>query len=327
MEYRRLGRAGLMVSELCLGTMTFGNEADEETSKQITDRFVEAGGNFVDTANVYSKGVSEELTGQAIARHEREDLVLATKFRFPMGDGPNDSGASRKHVIAACEASLRRLGTDYIDLYQIHCWDAHAPLEETLSALDDLVRAGKVRHIGASNFTGWQLEKSLRVSEREGLARFDCLQPQYSLIVRDIEREVLPVCREEGLGVIPWSPLASGFLTGKYSREDAPPKGTRLAAWTDTWQRHATPEKFDVVDRVATVAGRRGKEPAQVALNWVKDRPGVTSPIIGARSLDQLEKNLGAIGWSLSPEELDSLEETSALPYAYPYNMIARANA
>lgn len=327
MEYRRLGRAGLMVSELCLGTMTFGNEADEETSKQITDRFVEAGGNFVDTANVYSKGVSEELTGQAIARHKREDIVLATKFRFPMGDGPNDSGASRKHVIAACEASLRRLGTDYIDLYQIHCWDAHTPVEETLSALDDLVRAGKVRYIGASNFTGWQLEKSLRVSEREGLARFDCLQPQYSLIVRDIEREVLPVCREEGLGVIPWSPLAGGFLTGKYSREDAPPEDTRMAAWTDTWQRHATPEKFDVVDRVATVAGARGKEPAQVALNWVKNRPGVTSPIIGARSLEQLEKNLGATGWSLSPEELDSLEETSALPYAYPYNMIARANA
>lgn len=327
MEYRRLGRAGLMVSELCLGTMTFGNETDEETSKQITDRFVEAGGNFVDTANVYSKGVSEELTGQAIARHEREDIVLATKFRFPMGDGPNDSGASRKHVIAACEASLRRLGTDYIDLYQIHCWDAHTPVEETLSALDDLVRAGKVRYIGASNFTGWQLEKSLRVSEREGLARFDCLQPQYSLIVRDIEREVLPVCRQEGLGVIPWSPLAGGFLTGKYSREEAPPEDTRMAAWTDTWQRHATPEKFDVVDRVATVAGARGKEPAQVALNWVKDRAGVTSPIIGARNLEQLEKNLGATGWSLSPEELDSLEETSALPYAYPYNMIARANA
>lgn len=327
MEYRRLGRTGLMVSELCLGTMTFGNEADEETSKQITDRFVEAGGNFVDTANVYSKGVSEELTGQAIARHEREDIVLATKFRFPMGDGPNDSGASRKHIVAACEASLRRLGTDYIDLYQIHCWDAHTPVEETLSALDDLVRAGKVRYIGASNFTGWQLEKSLRVSEREGTARFDCMQPQYSLIVRDIEREVLPVCREEGLGVIPWSPLAGGFLTGKYSREDAPPEDTRMAAWTDTWQRHATPEKFDVVDQVATVAGTRGKEPAQVALNWVKDRPGVTSPIIGARNLEQLEKNLGATGWSLSPEELDALEETSALPYAYPYNMIARANA
>jgi aryl-alcohol dehydrogenase-like predicted oxidoreductase len=327
MEYRKLGRTGLMVSDLCLGTMTFGNEADEETSKQITDRFVEAGGNFVDTANVYSRGVSEEITGRAIADHAREDIVLATKFRFPMGNGPNDSGASRKHVIAACEASLKRLGTDYIDLYQIHCWDAHTPIEETLSALDDLVREGKVRYIGASNFTGWQIERSIRVSEREGLARFECLQPQYSLIVRDIEREVLPVCREEGLGVIPWSPLAGGFLSGKYSREDAPPEDTRMASWTDTWERHATPGKFDVVDRVKAIAEDRGKEPAQVALNWVKDRPGVTSPIIGARNQEQLDKNLAATGWELSEKELDSLEETSALPYAYPYSMISRANA
>lgn len=326
MEYRKLGRTGLMVSELCLGTMTFGNEADEKTSKGITDRFVETGGNFVDTANVYSKGVSEEITGRAIKGHPREDIVLATKFRFPMGGGPNDSGASRKHIVAACEASLKRLGTDYIDLYQIHCWDEHTPVEETLSALDDLVRAGKVRYIGASNFTGWHIQKSIRVSEREGLARFDCLQPQYSLIVRDIEREVLPVCREEGLGVIPWSPLAGGFLTGKYPREGVPPGDSRMASWTDTWERHATPEKFDVVDRVAAIAEKRGKEPAQVALNWVKDRPGVTSPIIGARNLDQLEKNLEATGWSLSADELDSLEETSALPYAYPYSMIARAN-
>jgi aryl-alcohol dehydrogenase-like predicted oxidoreductase len=305
MEYRRLGRTGLMVSELCLGTMTFGNEADQETSKGITDRFVEAGGNFVDTANVYSKGVSEEITGRAIRGHEREDIVLATKFRFPMGSGPNDKGASRKHVVAACEASLKRLGTDFIDLYQIHCWDAHTPIEETLSALDDLVRDGKVRYIGASNFTGWQIQKSLRVSERE----------------------VLPVCREEGLGVIPWSPLAGGFLTGKYSREDTPPEDTRMASWIDTWKRHATPEKFDVVDRVAEIAAGRGTEPAQVALNWVKDRPGVTAPIIGARSVEQLEKSLGATGWSLSANELESLEETSTLPYAYPYDMIARANA
>lgn len=327
MEYRRLGRTGLMVSELCLGTMTFGNEADEETSKGILDRFMEAGGNLVDTANVYSRGVSEEITGRTIRGHEREDIVLATKFRFPMGSRPNDKGASRKHIIAACEASLKRLGTDFIDLYQIHCWDAHTPIEETLSALDELVRSGKVRYIGASNFSGWQIQKSLRVSERDGLARFDCLQPQYSLIVRDIEREVLPVCREEGLGVIPWSPLAGGFLSGKYSREDAPPQDTRMASWADTWERHATPEKFDVVDRVSEIAGEQGTEPAQVALNWVKDRPGVTAPIIGARDTGQLEKSLDATGWSLSEEELESLEETAGLPYAYPYSMISRANA
>jgi aryl-alcohol dehydrogenase-like predicted oxidoreductase len=326
MEYRKLGQTGLMVSELCLGTMTFGNEADEQTSKRITDRFVEAGGNFVDTANVYSRGVSEEITGRVI-RDYREDVVVATKFRFPMGEGPNDSGASRKHIISACEASLRRLDTDYIDLYQIHCWDSSTPIEETLSALDDLVRAGKVRYIGCSNFTGWQIEKSVRVSEREGLARFDCLQPQYSLVVRDIEHEVLPVSREEGLGVIPWSPLAGGFLTGKYSREDAPPENTRMASWGDTWKRHATSDKFDIVDRVCEIADSRGKEPAQIALSWVKDRPGVTSPIIGARNVEQLDKNLGVTGWSLEERELDSLEEVSAMSYAYPYNMIARVNA
>jgi aryl-alcohol dehydrogenase-like predicted oxidoreductase len=326
MEYRKLGRTGLMVSELCLGTMTFGNEADEQTSKSVTDRFVEAGGNFLDTANVYSRGISEKITGRVI-RDYREDVVLATKFRFPMGEGPNDSGASRKHIISACEASLRRLYTDYIDLYQIHCWDSSSPIEETLSALDDLVRAGKVRYIGCSNFTGWQIEKSVRVSEREGLARFDCVQPQYSLVVRDIEHEVLPASREEGLGVLPWSPLAGGFLTGKYSREDAPPENTRMASWVDTWKRHATPEKFDIVDRVCEIANSRGKEPAQIALSWVKDRPGVTSPILGARNVEQLDKNLGVIGWSLEEQDLNLLEEVSALPYAYPYNMIARVNA
>jgi aryl-alcohol dehydrogenase-like predicted oxidoreductase len=326
MEYRKLGRTGLMVSELCLGTMTFGNEADEQTSKSVTDRFVEAGGNFLDTANVYSRGISEKITGRVI-RDYREDVVLATKFRFPMGEGPNDSGASRKHIISACEASLRRLDTDYIDLYQIHCWDSSSPIEETLSALDDLVRAGKVRYIGCSNFTGWQIEKSVRVSEREGLARFDCVQPQYSLVVRDIEHEVLPASREEGLGVLPWSPLAGGFLTGKYSRDDAPPENTRMASWVDTWKRHATPEKFDIVDRVCEIANSRGKEPAQIALSWVKDRPGVTSPILGARNVEQLDKNLGVIGWSLEEQDLNLLEEVSALPYAYPYNMIARVNA
>jgi aryl-alcohol dehydrogenase-like predicted oxidoreductase len=240
MEYRKLGRTGLMVSELCLGTMTFGNESDEQTSKRLTDRFVDAGGNFVDTANVYSRGLSEEISGLVI-RDYREDVVLATTFRFPMGEGPNDSGASRKHIISACEVSFRRLDNDYINLYQVHCWDNSTPIEETLSALDDLVHAGKVRYIGCSNFTGWQIGKSVRVSEREGVARFDCVQPQYFLAVRDIEHEVLPASREEGLGVIPWSPLAGSFLTGKYSRKDAPPENTRTASWGDTWKRHATP--------------------------------------------------------------------------------------
>lgn len=326
MEYRKLGCTGLMVSELCLGCMTFGRDAGEETSKEIVRRFVDAGGNFLDTANRYSDGLSEEITGRAIASL-RDEVVLATKFRLPMGGGPNDGGGSRKHIIKACEDSLKRLGTDYIDLYQIHCWDERTPLEETLGALDDLVRAGKVLYIGCSNFAAWQIEKSVRISERDGLARFDCLQPQYSLVVRDIEYEILPVCREEGLGVIPWSPLGGGFLTGKYSREDAPPEGTRMAAWTDTWKRHATPSKFDLVDRLSEIARSRGKTPAQVALNWVKDRPGVTAPIAGVRSATQLEDNLGATGWTLSKEELASLDELSALPYAYPYAMISRVNS
>lgn len=327
MEYRKLGHTGLEVSELCLGTMTFGKESDEAESKEITDRFIDAGGNFLDTANVYSRGISEEVTGRALASHDREDYVLATKFRFSMGDGPNTSGASRKHIIAACEASLKRLGTDYIDLYQIHCWDAFTPLEETLSALNDLVESGKVRYIGCSNFTAWQIEKSVRISERESLARFECLQPQYSLIVRDIEHEIVPVCQEEGIGIIPWSPLAGGFLTGKYSRDDAPEEGTRMASWGDTWKRHATKAKFDAVDKVVRVAKDRGKEPAQVALNWVKDRPGVTSPIIGARNTGQLDNNLGSTGWSLNKGELEALEEATALPYTYPYGMIAGANS
>ena len=243
MEYARLGNTGLMVSELCLGCMTFGQEADEETSREIVGRFLDAGGNFVDTADVYSNGVSEEITGRAL-RGVRDDVVLATKVRFPMGEGPNDVGLSRKHIMQGCEDSLRRLGTDYIDLYQVHCWDEATPLEESLSALTDLVRSGKVRYIGVSNFTGWQLMRSLDVSEAGGFERFVCLQPQYSLVERNIEREVLPVCVEEGLGVIPWSPLGGGFLSGKYRRDEEPPEGSRIAGaeeWQDEyWDRRAT---------------------------------------------------------------------------------------
>ncbi|MGH3148438.1 MAG: aldo/keto reductase, partial [Rubrobacter sp.] len=234
MEYRRLGDTRLMVSELCLGCMTFGREADEEDSRGLVGRFLEAGGNFIDTADVYSEGVSEKITGRAI-EGVRDEVVLATKVRFPMGSGPNDVGLSRKHVVQGCEDSLRRLGTDYIDLYQVHCWDEATPLEETLSALTDLVRGGKVRYIGVSNFTGWQIMRSLEISERYGFERFVCLQPQYSLVERNIEREVLPVCVEEGLGVIPWSPLGGGFLSGKYRRDEEPPEGSRIAG-AEEWQ-------------------------------------------------------------------------------------------
>jgi len=261
MEYRRLGDTGLMVSELCLGCMTFGREASEEDSKRLVDRFLDAGGNFIDTVDVYSKGVSEEITGRAI-KEIRDDVVLATKGYFPMGEGPNDTGLSRKRVTQGCEDSLRRLGTDYIDLYQVHCWDSATPLKETLSALTDLVRSGKVRYIGVSNFTGWQLVKSVCLSEANGLERFVCLQPQYSLVERNIEREILPICLEEGLGVIPWSPLGGGFLSGRYS---GPP-------------RRIEPGR----DRSPDQGVRRGILERRQALGGEQPVPGVSSSRLGA---------------------------------------------
>jgi aryl-alcohol dehydrogenase-like predicted oxidoreductase len=328
MEYRRLGDTGLMVSELCLGCMTFGREADEEDSRAIVGRFLEAGGNFVDTADVYSKGVSEEITGRAI-KGVRDDVVLATKVRFPMGEGPNDVGLSRKHVVQGCEDSLRRLGTDYIDLYQVHCWDAATPLEETLSALTDLVRAGKVRYIGVSNFTGWQLMRSLEISQSHGFERFVCLQPQYSLAERNIEREILPVCLEEGLGVIPWSPLGGGFLSGKYRRDQEPPEGSRISEAVESmeeyWDRRATERNWRVLDVVGRISEETGKSYAQISLNWLLRHEGVTAPIIGARTLEQLEDNLGASGWELDEEQVAELSEASALEDVYPYRFIRNA--
>ena len=228
MEHVSLGRSGLRVSRLCLGTMTFGREADEATSKAMVDRFLEAGGNFIDTADVYGPRTSEEITGRAIAGR-RDEVVLATKVRFPMGDGPNDVGVSRRHVIAGCEASLQRLGTDWIDLYQLHMWDGLTPIEETMSALSDLVREGKVRYIGASNFVGWQLMSAELAAALRGFERFVSLQPQYSLIERGLEREIGPAAQAIGLGLIPWAPLAQGLLTGKYERRSGPASGTRIA--------------------------------------------------------------------------------------------------
>ena len=328
MEYRRLGDTGLMVSELCLGCMTFGREADEEASRGLVARFLEAGGNFVDTADVYTKGDSEEITGRAI-KGVRDDVVLATKVRFPMGDGPNDVGLSRKHVIGGCEDSLRRLGTDHIDLYQVHCWDGATPLEETLSALSDLVRAGKVRYVGVSNFTAWQLMKSVSLSDALGFERFVCLQPQYSLVERNIEREVLPVCEEEGLGVIPWSPLGGGFLSGKYRRGEEPPQGSRISEAVESmeeyWDRRATERNWRVLDVVGRISEETGKSYAQISLNWLLRQPAVTAPIIGARTLDQLEDNLGASGWELDEAQVSDLSEAGALEDVYPYRFIRNA--
>ncbi len=331
MEYRRIGGTGLKVSELCLGCMTFGNETAEDEARRMVASFIEQGGNFLDTANVYAAGRSEEITGRAIKEH-RSSLVLATKVRFNanvfMGKpvAPNAIGLSRQHIMSEVENSLRRLQTDYIDLYQVHSWDAETPIEETMRALDDLVRQGKVRYLGASNFTAWQLMKSLWVSDRNRWTRFDCLQPQYNLICRDIEREILPVCRNEGIGVIPWSPLAGGFLTGKYRREEAAPTNSRLSRM-DLWNRLKNERNYEVLDAVEQVARERGRRPSQVALSWVNHRPGISSVIIGARTMEQYEENMSAIGFKLEAAELEALDKASALAPEYPVSMQARTPA
>jgi len=325
MEYVTLGRSGLVVSRLCLGTMTFGREADEAASLAMVDGFMDAGGTFVDTADVYGRGVSEEITGRAIAGR-RDQVVLATKVRFAMGEGRNDLGLSRRHVVAACEASLRRLGTDWIDLYQVHMWDALTPIEETLAALSDLVRQGKIRYIGASNFAGWHLMGAELAAAQHGFERFVSLQPQYSLVERRLEHEIGPAAQALGLGLIPWAPLAQGMLTGKYERS-GPAAGTRIAEASseavETWERRDLERNWRIVDAVREIAARAGRTPSQVAINWLLTRPGVAAPIVGARRLEQLEDNLGAVGWRLAPEQVARLDAASAPEPVHPYDFIA----
>ena len=294
MNYRHLGKTGVKVSELCLGAMTFGreNEATEEESFQMMDRFVAAGGNFIDTANVYSTGISEEIVGRWLKQRRRDDLVIATKVRFPMGEGPNDLGLSRKHILSSVEASLRRLQTDYIDLYQVHCWDPKTPLEETLSTLNDLVRKGVVRYVGASNFAGWQLQRAIDISRENRWEGFVCLQPQYNLLCRSTEWELVPLAVREGLGVIPWSPQARGKLTRDWNytsiRTETDEAFERLFAKTEDADRK-------VVDRVARVAAARGIPRAQVALAWLLAKPVITAPIVGATKLEVDPEN-GTVG-------------------------------
>lgn len=319
MEYRRLGHSGLMVAELCFGCMTFGwGTEDENEARTMVDRYLEAGGNFLDTADVYTDGISEEMTGRII-KGRRHEIVVATKVYFPMGQGPNDRGASRRHIIQACEASLRRLDTDFIDVYYIHAWHANTPIEETMSALSDLVHQGKVRYLAASNFAARQIVKSLWVSDANGFERFIALQPEYSLVERTIEYEVLPACIEEELGVLPWSPLAGGFLTGKYQRGEEPRAGHRLASMQAHWRKYNRDRNWETLAVVETVARESGKTPAQVALRWLLQQPGVTSPVLGARTMEQLLDNLGAIGWTLTPDQLQRLDDVSALEERYLY--------
>ncbi|HEY9076090.1 MAG TPA: aldo/keto reductase [Anaerolineaceae bacterium] len=330
MEYRFLGKTGLKVSELCLGAMTFGRETGEKESFAMLDRFVEAGGNFIDTADVYSTGISEEIVGKWLSNQPRDDYVIATKVRFGMGPGPNDEGLSRKHILAGVEASLRRLDVDYIDLYQVHAWDAPTPLEETLSTLDMLVKNGVVRYIGVSNFTGWQLQKAIDLSRQHGWEAFTCLQPLYNLLDRELEWELIPVCQNEGLGIIPWSPLRGGWLSGKFRRGMAkPPEDTRIhlaseKGWSESWEAYANERTWTVLDTLFQVAEETGKTPAQVALNWLLCQPAVTAPILGVRTMAQLENNLGASGWRLDPQHLDLLTRASEIRQPYPYGFINR---
>jgi aryl-alcohol dehydrogenase-like predicted oxidoreductase len=315
MDYVRLGSSGLKVSRICLGTLTFGAASwrsymlDVDESRPIVRLALESGINFFDTADMYSNGVSEEITGRLLREFvRREDVVVATKVFFPMSEDPNDRGLSRKHIMDAVDASLRRLDTDYIDLYQIHRWDYLTPIEETLEALHDLVRSGKVRYIGASSMFAWQFAKSLYVADLHGWTRFVSMQNHYNLVYREEEREMIPLCRAEGVATLPWSPLARGFLAGNRSRSG---KQLTKRARNDTLadEMYFRESDFEVVDRVVEVARERGVYPAQVALAWLLNKPGVTSPIVGVRKISHLEQSVAALNLDLSDEECALLEQ------------------
>jgi aryl-alcohol dehydrogenase-like predicted oxidoreductase len=325
MRYRQLGGSGLRVSVLSMGTMTFGGTGGfasvgstgvEEARRQL-DRCLDAGVNLIDTANVYSNGLSEEICGQVL-EGRRDQVLLATKARMPMGDGPNDAGLSRHHLVRQCEASLRRLGTDHIDLYQVHEWDGQTPLEETLQALDDLVRSGKVRYVGCSNYAGWQLMKALGIAERRGLTRFVSQQIHYTLQAREAEYELVPIAIDQALGLLVWSPLAGGLLSGKYRRGKGPEESRLLSGWDEPPVRDED-WLYDIVDVLVEVAEGRDASPAQVALAWLLQRPAVTSVIVGARTLEQLDDNLGAADLTLTDDEQARLEQVSRPPLLYPY--------
>ena len=316
MQYTRLGSSGLQVSRVCLGMMSYGSTTErawhlpEDAAEPIVARAVDAGVMFFDTADVYSDGLTEEITGRLLAKlfRSREDYVLATKVYFPMGPGPNDRGLSRKHVLASIDASLRRLGTDYVDIYQIHRWDYGTPIEETMQALHDVVRAGKARYIGASSMFAWQFAKAQYTASAHGWTRFVSMQNHYNLVYREEEREMIPQCVDQGVGVIPWSPLARGFLTGTRTRDGG--KHT-VRANSDAFGDilYTQPADFDVADRVNEVAAARGVSSAQVALAWLLHRPGVTAPIVGATKVSHLEDALAAEQLELTPEEMTRLEE------------------
>jgi aryl-alcohol dehydrogenase-like predicted oxidoreductase len=328
MKMRSMGKTGVKVSELCLGTMTFGGSSffkhvgdlGQREATTLVDMSLYAGVNFFDTANVYSEGLSEEILGKALG-NRRKDVILATKVRFKMGPGPNDIGLARRHIIEQCHASLKRLGTDYIDLYQVHSFDPDTPLEETMRALDDLVRQGKVRYIGCSNFSGWQLMKALAISDKRGWESFVTLQAHYSLLSRELENELVPLCLDQGLGILVWSPLSGGLLSGKYRRGKPRPKGTRLSGPQPGPIPHDEEKGYDVVEELDKIAKAHKATVAQAALNYMLAKEGVSSVIIGARTPEQLKDNLKTVDWELSAEEVARLDEISKPLPLYPYWM------
>lgn len=331
MKTRFLGYTGVRVSELCFGAMTFGGkgywtgigQVQQKEADELVSMAIDGGVNFFDTADVYSEGLSEQILGKALGTR-RKDIILATKVRGRTGSGPNNIGLSRKHILDSCDASLVRLGTDYVDLYQVHSFDPKTPLEETLRALDTLVRQGKVRYIGVSNFTGWQLMKALAISEKQNLERFVTLQALYSLIARDLENELVPLSLDQKLGILPWSPLGGGFLTGKYRRGKARPQGARRTDPTNQFLQYDEEKGFDIVDELEKIANNHGATITQAALNYLLRKPGVTSVIIGAKTKEQLNDNLKTTDWEMTPEEVARLDELSNPPRVYPYWMLTR---
>ena len=352
-EYNHVGKSGLKVANICLGTMTFGKvdsspfavfssptQADEEKSHAMLDRYVQLGGNFLDTANIYCFGQSEKIIGSWLKKQKRDEIVVATKVRGPMGPKPNDVGNSRRHIIKSIEDSLERLQTDYVDLFQLHGWDDGTPIEETLRVLDDLVRCNKVRYIGACNLFGWQTQKVVDLTKSMGLTSMISLQQQYNLLTRHSEFEEFQVCKNDGLGVLPWSPLKGGLLTGKYKRgEKLGSTSGRIAYISNdekgaseagpAWSKYANNESYwKLMSVMEDVAKIHGKTVAQVALRWTLQKDVVASVIIGATSIKQLEDNMAAgTGWSLSKEEMEKLDEASNPDVPYPYDLIAKANA
>jgi aryl-alcohol dehydrogenase-like predicted oxidoreductase len=334
MENRSLGNSGLKVPVLCLGAMTFGEaddksmmhkvSCDEKTSFAIMSRSLERGVGFIDTADVYGQdGLSERVVGKWMKETKNRDrVVLATKFRFRMGEGPNSSGASRYRIVRTVEDSLRRLDTDRIDLYQIHMQDIDTPEEETLRALDDLVRAGKVLYLGASNYAAYRLTDSQWISKSEHLHRFVALQMQYSLMVRDLEREHVPLCKKFGLGILPWSPLAAGFLSGKYEKDQPPPAGVRLEKWKDRFAAYDSDRGWRTIAAVKAIAKEKETTASAVSLAWLLAKPAVTSVIFGARSLEQLDDNLKAVDVKLTDDDVKRLDEASAFELGYPYTFL-----